>query len=508
MASYPLDDTIVAIASPPGGAARAIVRLSGPDAAACVGRLFTRDCPDFCAAAGGAKVGLSPSLPSAISGSLSLPGLHCPLPADLYSWPDAHSYTGQPVAEFHTLGSPPLLDAVLRAACNSGARLAQPGEFTLRAFLAGRIDLTQAEAVLGVVDATDQRQLDVALSQLAGGLSRPLDELRGRLLDLLSHLEAGFDFADEDLPFITTEQLAEQLAAARGAASDLCRQLQSRHRADQRPRVVLLGPPNAGKSSLFNALAQRAGAIVSHHPGTTRDYLSADIDLAGVRFELIDTAGVGHEPIHEAAEQVALRESDRADVRLLCIDTTSGATAGDCPDFCAAEGEAKMGLSPSPPGFPGWLGHSAAMPQDASALNILVFTKADLIEPTGGQARVPGPKRSDGPDQLNEQLPGLSVSSVTGHGLDALRARLRDAVLQAQSSPAGAVASTAARCAESLQSAADAMDRALDIIQRGAGEELVAAEIRVALEAIGRLSGAVCTDDVLDRVFSRFCIGK
>ena len=150
----------------------------------------------------------------AIGGSLELAGISAAVPCDLFFWPRGRSYTSQLVAEFHTLGSPPLLEATLKSLCAAGARMAERGEFTLRAFLSGRIDLTQAEAVLGVIEAPDQRELQVATAQLAGGLAGPLHHLRDMLLELLAHLEAGFDFADEDLPFITTEQLQGRLDEA------------------------------------------------------------------------------------------------------------------------------------------------------------------------------------------------------------------------------------------------------------------------------------------------------
>jgi len=218
--------------------------------------------------------------------------LHSPLPCDAYVWRDGQSYTGQPIVEVHTIGSPPLLQIVLRALCATGARLAGPGEFTLRAFLAGRIDLTQAEAVLAVIDAHDPQDLNVALGQLAGGLARPLHRLREALLDLLAHVEAGFDFADEELPFIEREELDRQLGAANDEVAAIVRQLALRGEPIDMARAVLVGRPNAGKSSLFNALAGDHAALVSEHPGTTRDYLVAELDLDGLKCRLIDTAGL------------------------------------------------------------------------------------------------------------------------------------------------------------------------------------------------------------------------
>ena len=456
--SYRLDDTIIAVASPRGGAARGILRISGPGVHACVAAVFQP---------AGAIDPASVQRPTAFSGSLLLGDQRPCLPCELFLWPTRRSFTGAPAAEIHTLGSPPLLDIALAAFASAGARPAEPGEFTLRAFLNGRVDLTQAEAVLGVVDAGNSAEFDAALSQLAGGLATPLGRLRDRLLDLLAHLEAGFDFADEDLPLIDARELREHLAAASRIVADLVRRMDSRHAVADLVRVVLVGWPNTGKSSLFNALAGRAGALVCSSPATTRDYLTAEIELSGLRFLLIDTAGIEIEPsgadaaIRRAAQAASQQQSRTADLEVFCLDSTRPQNAWERSQL------------------------AAALPR-----RLVVLTKIDLGRKTDFAATA------------------IRTSSVTGEGLDALREQLRESVLTARVSTGEVVAATAVRCRDSLRRAADSLRRARRIAVTGSGEELVAAELRAALEQLGLVVGAVCTDDILDRVFSRFCIGK
>jgi len=500
---HPLDDTIAAIASTPGGAARGIIRISGPMAAGCVDSLLAAESP----------VELS-SLdePHVSAASLRLDRIAAPLPCEVYFWPQGRSYTGQPLVEIHTLGSPPLLGATLSGLCGRGARIAQPGEFTLRAFLCGRIDLTRAEAVLGVIDAVDSRQLDVALEQLAGGLAGPLHRLRDALVDLLAHLEAGFDFADEDLSFITPEGVEKQLDEAEAIIEELARQMASRDENTETIRAVLIGRPNAGKSSLFNVLAQDAGAIVSEHPGTTRDYLTADLDLDGVKCRLVDTAGIGdveacvplpasvpllackqccaddentackqavapgEAGIALAAQVAAALQARRADVQIICLDASVPLPA--CTQ-CWAAGN-------------GTACKQAVAPGGSGIVRLVVLTKIDISSPAS----------------INEVPGAIATSSLTGAGIADLREALRDAVLAATTGGTDVVAGTALRCRESLRQAGDSLQRARRIVADRGGEELAAAEIHVALNELGKVVGAVYADDVLERIFSRFCIGK
>jgi tRNA modification GTPase len=359
--------------------------------------------------------------------------------------------------------------------CDAGARLARPGEFTLRAFLAGRIDLIQAEAVLGVIDAHDRRQLDAALNQLAGGLSKPLNQLRNDLLDLLADLEAGLDFVEDDIRFVTREELSSRLAAAALLLEQTSRQLSERTTGGSLPRVVLAGPPNVGKSSLFNALIGTAAAITSGRPGTTRDYLSATINLDGLPVELIDTAGVHPQPpalpgvrstavdIESAAQSVAIEQHSRADLQLRCVDSIEATAAGRNDQ----SGEDKG--------------------------SIIVLTKCDL-----------NPSATDA--SAIENLQTIATSSRTGLGLDRLKAAIREMLCAQQ--VGDAVPGTAARAGESIRLARNALANAHELSAATAGEELVAAELRAALDELGKVVGAVYTDDLLDRIFSRFCIGK
>jgi tRNA modification GTPase len=460
---YHTDDTIAAIASAPGGAARGIVRVSGPSTVSVLETCFRpRDASRL------SEVRRPTVLPGTILLGSSRVG---ELAADLLLWPNERSYTRQPLAEVHTLGSRPLVSAVLQTVCRLGARLAQPGEFTLRAFLAGRLDLAQAEAVLGVIDASDSAQLQTALGQLAGGVTRPIEQVRNLLAELLAHLEAGLDFAEEDIRFITPREIDLQLSEAAASIDRLRLQLASRGRADSLPTAVLIGSPNVGKSSLFNALAAGARALVAGEPGTTRDYLSATLDLGGIACQLVDTAGIETDnqdfestprrQIEHIAQRLGHAQAQCGDVRLLCID--------------------------------------ASRPINDS--------ERQLLDVNPGGRRVVLLTKCDQPRRAELSVPALETSVLAGCGIEQVQAALREAVIELDRGETATDAS-AQRCAASLSAATDSLRRAIDLNRNAAGEELVGSELRVALDELSRVTGAVYTEDILDRIFSRFCIGK
>jgi tRNA modification GTPase len=447
------DDTIAALASAPGPGVRGIVRISGRETGHLLANWFRPDANTDTLSSGR-------RLPWRTEGTVTISGFWSDCPVVLHHWPGPRSYTGESLAELHTVGSPPLLEALLGEVFRRGARPAEPGEFTLRAFLAGRIDLVQAEAVLGVIDAQNEAELRTALGQLAGGLSVGLAALRSDLLDLLADLEAGLDFADEPIEFVAHDVLARRLDQAVRTLAPLRHQLGERSRTEARWRVVLTGPPNAGKSTLFNALVGKSAAVVSAEPGTTRDWLSAELDVGGVPIVLVDTAGteLPRDAIEQAAQAQRAGQLSQADLII------------DCAPYGSRD--------------------ERDNPPEANVLSIM--TKSDLAssreQPLAGYRLPVSVHDAMSLRQLREAVAGR----LTGGGVHRREF----------------VGSTAIRVRESLEMADASLQRAVAIAEAERDEDLLALELRDALQELGRITGAVYTDDILDRIFSRFCIGK
>ncbi len=470
-----LDDTIVALASPPGSALRGIVRVSGTATADVVAALFRPDEKS--------TSWRSSKLPRRFTGHLELPSIIVPVPGALMFWPTKRSYTGQPMAEFHLIGSPPLLEATIEHLCEKGARLARRGEFTMRAFLSGRIDLLQAEAVLGVIEATDHEELQKALSQLGGRMTSRLGQVRADLIALLGDLEAGLDFVEEDIEFITKPEIARRLDEALLVVKQLAEDSASRLPAGYRRRVVLAGLPNAGKSTLFNRLIGQQKAIISPIAGTTRDYLTATLPLDSIEVELIDTAGW-----EDAADLIMASAQELRGEQVSASDLVVWCTAADLSDQDKAEDEQLRRLAAK---------QSSAM--------IHVLTRIDLMMGRPSD-------ESDATVQLDESNAtmhsALCVSAETGHNIEALRETILACLNSANASRSELLGTTAVRCRDSLQRATQSLDHALTATRANHGDELISMEIRSALHELGTILGDVYTDDILDHIFSNFCIGK
>ena len=457
------DDLIVAAATPSGGGCRAIVRLAGPDLGPVLPRLVLLQdggsLPGF---------GMPPGLVSAkLTDPLAADWGRLPL--EILWWPGPSGPLGGPLAEIQLPASGPLVDAFVAEACRQGARLARGGEFSLRSFLAGRLDLIQAEAVLAVVEARTPDQLSAALDRMAGGVGGRLQRPRESLLDLLADIEAIIDFSDEHGPDAipidvraSWFRLGERLRGIDAELDAIRAGLASRDTvvSGRLPRVVLAGRPNIGKSSLFNALVGRPAALIADASGTTRDWIEVRVEQDGVAWMLVDLAGLDEDPaVCGAAARVARNEILRADLVVACHDRST-------PRFEIA----------------------------SAATRIDVVTRCDRAE-----GRMP-PET----DLTN----AIRTSSLTGKGIDTLRAAIGSAVAGL---PGQGIAATL-RMRVGLDAACGAVSEACRLAEAAGGAEhdeaVVASLLHRAVASIGEITGREMGGDLLDRIFSRHCIGK
>lgn len=448
------DAPIVALATPPGRSAVAVLRVSGRGSADVLSGLTRRS--------------------SLVARRATLVDLTLGEGFDeraLVTWfPAPHSYTGEDSFEVAVHGSPVVVAAALEALGRHGVRGARPGEFTERAFLHGKLDLVEAEAVDDLIRAVTRAQARVASAHLRGALSGPLQELARALVSVLERLEASLDFPDEGYHFIDEGALARSLREVAGRCERLAAAGRQGRVLRDGATVVIVGRPNVGKSSVFNALLGSARAIVTEVPGTTRDVLAERVDLGGVPVTLADTAGLGTpvDPVEREGVARARASAEDADVVMVVIDATEVDPARQREDAAI------------------WESH-AARPR------VLVANKADLLTSAATAA-----------EWLGEADPCV-VSARRGDGLEALRGRLGVAVGASDWEPATV---TNARHLGLLERAAAAVTRAIGAVDGGATEEYVALDVREALQALEEIRGRVTAQDVLDGIFARFCIGK
>ncbi|WP_347259374.1 tRNA uridine-5-carboxymethylaminomethyl(34) synthesis GTPase MnmE [Rudaea sp.] len=378
-----------------------------------------------------------------------------------------HSYTGEDVLELQAHGSPVVLDLILRRALALGARLARPGEFSERAYLNGKLDLAQAEAVADLIASGSESAARAAMRSLEGDFSRAVQALFEALVRLRAWLEAALDFPEEEIDFLSAPQLREQLADVQGGTADLLRAARRGVVLRDGLHVVIVGRPNAGKSSLLNALAQSERAIVTAIAGTTRDVLRESVNLDGIGLTLVDTAGLreSHDVVEAEGIRRARAELARADVAILVSDDEHADIDRELLNECSAD-----------------------------AARVIVHNKIDLL---GGSPD----RRADARGETR-----IALSAHTGAGLDLLRAEL--ARLAGRGDGAQGAFSARRRHVDALARVAEHLQRAEAHLQLTRAGELAAEELREAQHALGEITGEYSSDDLLGAIFSTFCIGK
>ncbi len=457
-----LDDTIVAIATPPGRGGIGVVRLAGPEARSIAAPMLRL------------KHELEPG--RAVFGELVEPGEpgephgheQCIDEVVVTYFASPHSYTTDDIVEISAHGSPVVLRHVVELALAQGARLAEPGEFTMRAFLNGRIDLTQAEAVRDLIESQTLYQAKVAAQQLEGALSRRLQPIKQKLVELIAVLEAGIDFAEDDVSVLPVEQILEHIAAVRAPLMQLSESFAYGKLVHEGLTLAIVGRPNVGKSSLFNSLVESDRAIVTAAPGTTRDLVTETVALGGIPVKLVDTAGIRH--ALDEAEGIGIRKSMEAladaDLVLIVLDSSEPASSED---------ERLLALV-------------------AQRTAILVENKSDK---TSLQFQVP-----------SSQLRRVRVSALTGAGIPELRAEVLRHVGGEFDGRGETGFLTNTRHQGLVRDSLAGLDAGAVAVRNRVPHEMILMDLYSALRPLDEITGATTNDDVLNLIFSRFCIGK
>jgi tRNA modification GTPase len=445
-------DTIVAAATPPGRGGIGVVRLSGP-AAQSIATVVLGTLP---AARRAVFAAFRDAEQQTIDAGLTL------------FFPGPHSYTGEDVVEFHGHGGPVIIETLIARLVALGARRANPGEFTQRAFLNDKLDLAQAEAVADLIDAGSREAARAAMRSLQGEFSTMIQVLTGAVIDLRTYVEAAIDFPEEEVDFLADQALAERLANVRQHFEAVTRSAGQGRLLRDGMTVVLAGAPNAGKSSLLNRLAGYDAAIVTAVPGTTRDVLRERIHLDGMPLHILDTAGlrVALDAVEEEGIRRAQLEMARADRVLFVIDGARDPTARTYREL------------------------ASTLPAQVPVT--LVYNKSDVMDASAVSAP-PG-------------VPRIEVSALTGQGLDSLRAHLKSS-MGYFTLETGSV-SARQRHIEALERARGCVEEAARVLKETRAGELVAQELRAAQRALDEIGGEFTNEDLLGRIFSSFCIGK
>lgn len=470
-----LDDTICAIATPAGEGGIGIVRLSGPQALVVASHVVRLRSGRPLSSVPSHTLHLADLVtPGSKGKNAGMAQTGSPVPGLLDEALVVHmkaprSFTAEDVVEIQSHGGALVLGMVCTVCLESGARMAEPGEFTKRAFLNGRLDLSQAEAVLDTIRARSSAGLHIAQRQLRGDLAREVEQARTALLTVLAHVEAGIDFVDEDISFLQRDEFVRIVGEACAVVQKLESTAQEGRILREGARVVILGRPNVGKSSLLNRLLKEERAIVTAVPGTTRDVIEESIDLDGVMIRLVDTAGV--RKTEDVVEQEGIKRAraaqHEADLLLVVVDGSVPLTSDDRELLSAVE----------------------------DRKHVVVLNKADLAKAVET-------------DITLADHPTYAVSAKTGLGVETVKAVLRAQLVSGGLDTVDGVTVTNVRHRDALRRARESLGQALESVQCGMAGELISIDVRAAADALGEITGAITTDEILGRIFSEFCIGK
>ncbi|MGA7572666.1 MAG: tRNA uridine-5-carboxymethylaminomethyl(34) synthesis GTPase MnmE [Terriglobales bacterium] len=483
-----LDDTIVAIATPPGRGGIGVVRLAGP-AANSIAETMLRKTTNLEPNRAQLCDLIDPPFDDALE--TGTPPRIDEVVVTYFAHP--HSYTTDDIIEISAHGSPVVLRHIVELSLARGARLAQPGEFTMRAFLNGRLDLTQAEAVRDLIDAQTLFQAKVAAQQLQGALSHRLQPIKKNLVDLIALLEAGIDFAEDDISIAPDTLIRNRIAQVQAPLQQLAASFTYGKIVHQGLTLAIVGRPNVGKSSLFNRLVERERAIVTAQPGTTRDLVTETVAIGGIPIQLIDTAGIRQVPDEAEAETIGIRKSIEAladaDLVLVVIDSTQPLSQED----------------------------SKLLQQTQSRPTIVVENKSDLLskpEPTPTHLETDAlvyPSRTQPgrlPTPEPNSPPHIPTSALTGEGIPALRAAILAHVAGDSTTTRESGFLTSVRHHQLVTTALAALQAATAAVSARVPHEMLLLDLYASLRPLDEITGVTTTDDILNLIFSTFCIGK
>ncbi len=476
--SYGITDSILAISTPSGQSLRAIIRLSGKDVLRLLKSVFI---PDDCVG-----VSLEKGFNS-YRGNLYLDKEKIRVPVYVYIMRSPNSYTREDVVEIHTFGSPPLLEMLMETllsslkedGCNGNnveitkdIRIAEPGEFTKRAFLNGRISLVEAESVIHIIRSQTDSELLIAVSNLKGKLTESMNSVQEELMDLYAKTEVAIDFYDQDIELISSGEIRKGLERIKEKLYLIARNGQSPGISHYGVKTVLIGRPNAGKSSLFNRLLNRTRAIVTQISGTTRDTLEADINLEGIDFRIKDTAGItnGKDELESIISQRVYDSMEDAQMAIFVLDGSMGLCCEQISFFSSVVTKNK----------------------------IIVVNKADLKQNACYESL---------PSEMNA-FPVVKTSVVTDQGLDILKKTMVSTIFESSIDISASDIVFTVRQKLVVSKAIQILEEISGLLNEEINHELIAIDLRRVVDVIGEITGEVLTDDILEIIFSGFCIGK